>query len=313
MIVTVTLNPSVDRTIGVDALRRGEVLRATSSRVDPGGKGINVSRALAVHGIKTCAVVALGGAEGKQLAALLAEVGIDVIPVGIAGAIRSNVTVVEPDGTTTKLNEPGALLAAREVGEIVDAAVAAARDAEWLVASGSLPPGVPPSVYAEIAARVAGTGTRVAIDTSGAAFSASLSAAPALVKPNGEELAECVGRRLRTLGDAIDACHTLRERGAGTVLASLGKAGAILVDGEGARHAHAPVAVPVSSVGAGDALLAGFLAAGGEGTHALVEAVAWGTAAVTMPGSRMPHPQHLRRDAVVLEPGLRLDLPLHDT
>lgn len=310
MIVTVTLNPSVDRTIEVDALRRGEVLRATASRVDPGGKGINVARALAVHGIKARAVVALGGAEGRQLSALLADVGIDVIPVRIAGAIRSNVTVVEPDGTTTKLNEPGAVLAADELAQIVDAAVAAAAGADWLVASGSLPPGASASVYGDIVGRLAGTDTRVAVDTSGAALAASLPAGPCLVKPNQEELAECVGHPLLTFGDVVEACRTLRDRGAGAVLASLGAAGALLVDGDGVRLARAPVTCPLSSVGAGDALLAGFLAAGGRGTGALVEAVAWGTAAVTLPGSRMPGPEDLRREDVVLEPDLRLDRPL---
>jgi 1-phosphofructokinase len=313
VIVTVTFNPSVDRTIAVDVLRRGEVNRASTSRVDPGGKGINVSRALTVHGIKTRAVVALGGPEGDHLERLLTAGDLEVLPVRIAGSIRSNVTVVEPDGTTTKLNERGACLSTHEVDLIVEAAVAACSDADWLVASGSLPPGAPGSLYADVAARLAGTRTRVVVDTSGKALAAALAGRPHLVKPNSEELAECVGRALLTLGDAITACHTLRERGAGAVLASLGSAGAILVDGAGVTHAHAAPTVPVSSVGAGDALLAGFLAAGGEGTDALVEAVAWGAAAVTLPGSRMPAPSDLRRDGVVLDGSPRLDLPLSGT
>lgn len=310
MIVTVTLNPSVDRTVEVDELRRGEVLRASSSRVDPGGKGINVARALARHGIETKAVVALGGAEGDHLAALLDRAGIDVTPVRIEKAIRSNITVVEPDGTTTKLNEPGAVLTAGELRRIVDAAVAASAGADWLVASGSLPPGTAPSVYADLVERLAGTGTRVAIDTSGTALAASLPARPSLVKPNHDELAACAGRHLLTLGDVVEACHALRERGAGAVLASLGPVGAVLVDGADARLAYAPDTVPVSSVGAGDALLAGFLAAGGEGTDALIQAVAWGTAAVTLPGSRMPGPADIRPDDVLLAPTIPSDLPL---
>jgi 1-phosphofructokinase len=176
-----------------------------------------------------------------------------------------------------------------------------------------MPPGAPDGFYADIARRLGGTRTRVAVDTSGAAFAASLQARPCLVKPNIDELAECVGRSLPTLGEAIEACQVLRERGAGTVLASLGSAGAILVDGAGVTHAHAVATVPVSSVGAGDALLAGFLAAGGEGTDALVEAVAWGAAAVTLPGSRMPAPPDLRRDAVVVDRRPDLDLPLSGT
>jgi len=313
VIVTVSLNPSVDRTITVEALRRGEVIRATASRVDPGGKGINVSRALTRHGLKTRAVVALGGPEGNHLEDLLATRGIEVLPIRIEGSIRSNVTVVEPDGTTTKLNEPGAWLAAHEVDLVVDATVAACADADWLVTNGSLPPGAPDSLYADITRRLDRGRTRVAVDTSGAALTASLAARPHLVKPNIEELAECVGRALPTLGDAVQACHVLRERGAGAVLASLGSAGAILVDDAGVVHAHAAATVPVSSVGAGDALLAGFLAAGGEGTDSLVEAVAWGAAAVTLPGSRMPAPSDLRRDAVVVDRRPCLDLPLAGT
>ena len=112
MILTITMNPSVDRTIVVDELRRGEVLRATAVRVDPGGKGINVARALAANGVKTRAVVAVGGAEGEHLTSLLGLAGVDLVPVPIAGSTRSNITVVEPDGTTTKLNEPGAHLSA---------------------------------------------------------------------------------------------------------------------------------------------------------------------------------------------------------
>jgi 1-phosphofructokinase len=94
------------------------------------------------------------------------------------------------------------------------------------------------------------------------------------------------------------------------VLASLGEAGAVLVDATGACHAYAGTTVPVSSVGAGDALLAGFLAAGGEGTDALIESVAWGAAAVALPGTRMPEPRHLRRGDVVLAPAIDPDLPL---
>jgi 1-phosphofructokinase len=313
VIVTLTLNPSVDRALVVTQLCRGQVLRATSSRVDAGGKGINVARALADNGLKTRAVVAIGGPEGDHLSVLLSDAGIDVLAVPIQGSIRSNVTVIEPDGTTTKINEPGATLSPSELARIVAATVEASSDAQWLVASGSLPPGVPATGYADVVTALAGTSTRVAVDTSGPAFAATLSARPALVKPNLQELQECVGSPLETLGDAVAACRTLRERGAGAVLASLGSGGALLLDGETVLLAHCPAVVPVSSVGAGDALLAGFLAGGGEGAHALVEAVAWGAAAVTLPGSRMPSPADLRREQVVLERFPRLDLVLRDT
>jgi 1-phosphofructokinase len=301
VIVTLTLNPSVDRTVEVETLARGEVMRALGVRVDPGGKGINVSRALATHDIPTRAVVTVGGAEGEHLVTLLRDTGIEIVPVRIRGALRSNFSVVEPDGTTTKFNEPGAQLSADELAAVLAAVKAAAESADWLVASGSLPTGTSPDVYAELVQSMAGSGTRVAVDTSGPALEAVLAVGPTLVKPNRDELAAASGRRLTTIADVVDAASLLRERGARIVLASLGAEGAVLVDDDGAIHGRTPAVSPVSSVGAGDAMLAGFLAAGGKGGDALVEALAWGAAAVLQPGSGMPSPRDIDRTAVRLE------------
>jgi 1-phosphofructokinase len=301
MIVTLTLNPSVDRTVEVETLARGEVMRAVGVRVDPGGKGINVSRALASHGIPTRAVVTVGGAEGEHLVALLRGTGIEIVPVPIQGAIRSNITVAEPDGTTTKLNEPGAQLSAEELAAVIRAVRTAAESADWLVASGSLPTGTPATFYADLVSMLAGSGTRVAVDTSGAALEAVLAAGPTLVKPNRDELAGVTGRRLGTIADVVGAASRLRDLGAGAVLASLGADGAVLVDEDGAIHGRTPAVPPLSSVGAGDAMLAGFLAGGGKGADALVEGLAWGAAAVLQPGSGMPSPHDIDRASIRLE------------
>jgi 1-phosphofructokinase len=301
VIVTMTLNPSVDRTVEVERLARGEVMRALGVRVDPGGKGINVSRALATHGWPTRAVVTVGGAEGEHLIALLRDTGIEIVPVRIQGAIRSNITVVEPDGTTTKFNEPGAQLSAEELNAVFAAVRDAVESADWLVVSGSLPPGTPAGVYGDLVRSLAGSGIRVAVDTSGLALEAVLAAGPTLVKPNRDELAEVTGRPLRTITDVTEAAGRLRDLGAGAVLASLGEEGAVLVDNEGAIHGRTPPLPPVSSVGAGDAMLAGFLAGGGRGPDALIEALAWGAAAARQPGSGMPSPADIDRAAVRLE------------
>ncbi len=307
MIVTVTPNPSVDRTIEVDTLVRGAVLRARASRVDAGGKGVNVSRALAANGHKTRAVLPSGGWEGEQLAALLDPEGIDVVVVPIRGAVRANVSVVEPDGTVTKLNEPGPILSAAELDALTEATVTAAAGADWVAVSGSLPPGAPADFYARLAGRVRQVGVRVAVDTSGAALAAALPAGPDVIKPNREELAEVSGRPIATLGEAVAAATELCRGGIGTVLASLGADGALLVDAGGAVHGTAPVEVARSAVGAGDALLAGFLAAGGSGPRALEEALAWGAAAASLPGSQMPHPDDLDRAAVRLSDTIDAD------
>jgi 1-phosphofructokinase len=304
VIITMTLNPSVDRTVEVDAVVHGAVVRANSVRVDPGGKGINVSRALAANLYKTRAVLPKGGPEGDHLIALLAAEGIDTVEVPIAAPIRSNIAVVEPDGTTTKFNEPGASFTDAELQSLVDALLTSSAGAEWAVISGSVPPATPDGFCGDLVRMVRNVGTATAVDTSGPALASAVEARPTLVKPNREELTELSGRRIETVGDAVACAEQLLEQGVGGVLVSLGRDGAVLVTPAGSWHAEAIVAQPRSSVGAGDALLAGFLAHGANGPAALVEAVAWGAAAVSLPGSRMPGPHDISIDAVRLHPGV---------
>ncbi|WP_329110640.1 1-phosphofructokinase [Micromonospora sp. NBC_01699] len=310
MIVTVTLNPSLDRAMEIGALVRGEVIRAASAHLDPGGKGVNVSRALLANGVASRAVVPCGGDEGAQLVALLRAEGVDLLAVPIAGRTRSNITLAEPDGTVTKINESGPVLAADEFAAVTDAVLAAAASARWVVACGSVPPGLPARAFGELCARLVAAGVRLAVDTSGPALRAAAQAGAALVKPNREELAEAVGTPLRSLGDVVDAAQRLRGWGAGAVLASLGADGAVLVDDHGVVTGESPVEFPRSTVGAGDALLAGFLAAGAHGPEALAEGLAWGAAAVSLPGSRMPGPDDLFRHTVRLHSRPDLVRPL---
>ncbi|WP_283135043.1 1-phosphofructokinase [Rhizohabitans arisaemae] len=302
MILTLTLNPSLDRTIEIASLERGAVIRAAAARIDPGGKGVNVSRALLANGVASCAVVPYGGDEGRRLVNLLYGEGLDMVTVPVGGSTRSNVTLAEPDGTTTKINEPGTALSGMELDLIAEALLGAAHSADWAVVSGSLPPGVPAQVYATLGRRFADAGILVAVDTSGPALGCALGAGPALVKPNREELAEATGLAITRLGDVVEAAEKLRAAGARAVLASLGSDGALLLQEEGCWYGRATVTEPRSSVGAGDAMLAGFLAAGAQGPAALAEGLAWGAAAVSLPGSRMPHPADLRRDLVEISP-----------
>ena len=321
MILTVTLNPSLDRSIEVGRLERGEVNRATSASLDPGGKGVNVSRALLANGVPSCAVVPCGGDEGGQLIRLLVAEGVDVRAVPIVGPTRSNITITEPDGTTTKINEPGPALSPGEFAAVAEQALAAAGPDGWVVACGSAPPGLPTSAFAEFCHRVVGAGLHLVVDTSGPALRAAAVAGAALLKPNRAELAEVVGRPLVSVRDVVAAARELRSWGAGAVLASLGADGAVLVDGHGVVTGDAPVVRPRSSVGAGDALLAGFLAVTvarnapprvppsekqtenhtSGSRRALHEALAWGAAAVSLPGSRMPGPADLSRDRVRID------------
>jgi 1-phosphofructokinase len=307
VIITVTLNPSLDRTVEIDALHRGQVIRAAASHVEPGGKGVNLTRALLANGLASRAVLPCGGEAGEHLVRLLRAEGVDPVYVSIAGQTRSNLTLAEPDGTITKINEPGPTLDAADLQTVLAEVLSVAAPypaaiVDWVVVCGSTPPGLSPSAIGQLCERVVTAGIRLAVDTSGPALRSAVLAGAALVKPNRDELAEVVGRALPSLGDVVDAAHELRSWGAGAVLASLGAEGAVLVDDDGVVVGSAPVDRPRSAVGAGDALLAGFLAAGAKGTDALTEALAWGAAAVSLPGSRMPGPADLQRHRVRIHP-----------
>lgn len=310
MILTLTPNPSLDRTIEVDEIVRGEVHRARASRVDPGGKGVNLSRVLAAHQVRTIAVLPAGGAEGAQLTDLLAAVGVPAVTIAVGSPTRSNVTLVEPDGTTTKINEPGPELSSAEVAAITDRVITDAVTADWVVLSGSLTRGVPASFVADLVTRVHSLGVDVAVDTSGEPLAMAVRAGPELIKPNIEELAEIAGRPLATWGDVAGQASVLREHGVRCVLVSLGAAGALLVDDDGVRRAFAAPVEVRSTVGAGDSTLAGFLIAGARGDEALRTAVAFGAAAVSLPGTAMPGPADVRTDIVVVEEDPDLSTPV---
>ncbi len=282
MIVTVTPNPSIDRTLRIPPLARGRVIRAVSATAEAGGKGINVARALAAHGQATVAVAPLSAASAAEFTALLgAAAPIDAVT--IAGPVRVNVSLVEDDGTVTKVNEPGPELSRADVEALLERVAALAAGADWVAGCGSLPPGAPPEFYARLAARVP-VRVKVAVDADGAALREAASARVALLKPNLAEL------------------ETL-------VLVSLGADGAVFVDADGATHAEARIEDVVNTVGAGDALLAGFLAGGG-GRGALRSAVAWSVAACRSPGTRMRVITTRDVDAVEVHDVVRADRPL---
>ncbi|MCE2513218.1 MAG: 1-phosphofructokinase family hexose kinase [Acidimicrobiia bacterium] len=279
MITTLTPNPSFDRTLSIDRLERGGVMRASMVRVECSGKGVNVARALSRNGHAARAVIPGNTDEAALFVSSLAAEGTGSRTVPIRGSIRACFTLVETDGTTTQINEPGPELSASESEELVSAAIAAAADSKWLVASGSLPPGAPPDLYVRLATALPDADRRLAVDTSGAALDALVGTGCAVVKPNVAELAALIGRGLRTVGDVIDAADKLRRSGWRSVLVSMGWCGAVLV-AEDVCYGPAPETDVRNLVGAGDALLAGFISAGGRGTAALAEGLAWARAAV---------------------------------
>ncbi|WP_419841214.1 1-phosphofructokinase family hexose kinase [Candidatus Poriferisodalis sp.] len=299
MITTLTAHPSIDRTLRVTRLERGGLMRASSVLVECAGKGVNVARALAVNGHAARAVLPACDDDARAFAALLHATGADICTVSIRGRTRTAITLIEPDATITKINEPGPALHASECEALVAAAVSAARDSQWLVASGSLPPGAPPDMYAKLAAALPAAREQLVADTSGGALASLVGIPCAVVKPNLAELAEVAGRALHTVGEVIDAAQCLRGKGWGTVLVSLGRNGCVLIDDE-ATYGTVRVRAVCNSVGAGDALLAGFLSAGGRGAAALGEGLAWAGASIRSEGTVGPTVLEHDRRAVTL-------------
>ena len=299
MILTLTANPSIDRSVLLDVpLVRHAVLRSRGELEEPGGKGVNISRAAVAAGIPTLAVVPAD--RDSDFVRELTAAGIACDPQRPAGPIRVNLTITEPDGTTTKINSAGAVVDAEVMASLATAVTSRADEVAWVVLAGSLPPGAPDSWYAELAAELTGRRTRVAVDTSGGpllALSQALAdAAPDLLKPNGEELAQLTGTPVHDLEQAAVAARLLVDKGAGAVLATLGEAGAVLADAGGVWHAAAPRISVVSTVGAGDSSLFGYLLGdvrGQEPAERLRLAVAYGSAAAQLAGTGIPGPDQV--------------------
>ncbi|CAN5422162.1 hexose kinase [soil metagenome] len=313
MIVTVTPNPSIDRTVTLGTpLTRGAVHRVQWISSEPGGKGVNVTRALTLAGLDSMAV--LPAAASDPMVAALHSANVPFRCVPITAGVRTNLAITESDGTTTKFNEPGAALDRAVLDVLTQTILETAETAAWVVLSGSLPPGVPDRWYADIVALLAPYDCQVAVDTSDAPLAALASsldhAAPNLIKPNAEELASLVGVSADSLESAvaqgdpapvISAARDLVGRGVTAVLTTLGPAGAVLVNETGAWLATPPPIIPRSTVGAGDSSLAGYLRAdvgGAEAPRRLQMAVAYGSAAAALPGSAMPSPSEVDLDGV---------------
>ena len=317
MILTLTPNPSVDRTVTLAGpLERGEVQRVTSVVSQGGGKGINISRASVSAGIPSVAV--LPADKDDPFVHELLSAGIDARTSRPAGLIRVNLAITEPDGTTTKLNSPGATMDAEHLDDLSRTLLHRASTVDWVVLAGSLPPGAPDDYYAHLVRDLhgvleAGSGGKVAVDTSEGPLRALVDAlpvsAPDLMKPNGEELASFTGGDPDELENdpraAAAAARTLIDRGVGAVLATLGGKGAVLVTREGAWHATPPPTTVVSTVGAGDSALFGYVLGDLRRlapAERLALAVAYGSAAAGLPGTTIPEPGQVRPDLVVVDP-----------
>lgn len=260
---TVALNPAIDLTVGLATLTPGEVARARSARHDPGGKGVNVASCLADWGVPVTIHGLLGAENETRFKALFAAKGIADAMIRLPQSTRTNIKLLEDGGRTTDVNLPGFSASARDLAA-VQQSLERVGEGALVTISGSQPQGLEDDASARLVAALARRGARVVLDVSGAPLRAALALAPdALphaIKPNRHELEACLRRDLTARGDLVAAARDLVARGIGLVAVSLGTEGAIFVS-RAAELQAMPVALSHgSTVGAGDAMVAGIVA-----------------------------------------------------
>ncbi|HEV2846129.1 MAG TPA: 1-phosphofructokinase [Thermoanaerobaculia bacterium] len=260
MIVTVTLNPAIDQTLRIPGFAAGRVNRVAKSRSHAGGKGVNVASFLADLGEDVVATGFLGAENSALFDELFQRKRIVDRFVRTAGNTRVGLKIVDNvTRQTTDINFPGRPTEEEEVEELLRRIAALATQGRWFVLSGSVPPGLSDSVYAVLTELIHSTGGRVVLDTSGRPLREALAVRPDAMKPNIDELSELTGQNLDSPASVLAAAESLLARGVQRVVVSMGGDGAVFVDRDEALLARPP-RVPVrSTVGAGDAMVAGIV------------------------------------------------------
>ena len=281
MILTVTLNAAIDRTVAVPNMRLGQRHRAVESRTVAGGKGVNVARALRLLGKPVIATGFAGGATGARVIELLAEEQILSDFIAIGGESRTNLAVIDPtSGIQTEINERGPEVGEEEVERMVDKLLYLAQGASICVLAGSLPAGVAPDLYARLIAELRAVGVVTVLDTDGEPMRLALSGEPNVVAPNEGEAEEAVGHEFNDGDDLAVGLRSLVEMGAGEAIFTRAD-GCVAIVGEGADRVSYEARIeplePVATVGSGDAFLAGYVAARYSGSSAR-DCLAYGVA-----------------------------------
>lgn len=259
MIYTLTLNPSLDYVLDLPRFTPGRVNRAGRAALFPGGKGLNVSIMLGRLGVPSRALGFAAGPEGERLRQLVRAQGVDEKLLALpSGSTRINVKLRA--GQETDINAPGPEIPSQALEQLL-ARLDSLSQGDVLVLAGSIPPGLPPSFYGDVLHRLQGRGVRGVVDAQGEALRQALPQRPFLIKPNRAELEELAGRPLQDARRVQQAAQALQRQGAENVLVSLGGEGALLLDSLGRVHtAPAPKGEVKGAVGAGDSMVAGFLA-----------------------------------------------------
>lgn len=292
MIITVTLNPALDKTVILPGFAVNTVNRVSATRLDPGGKGINVSKVVKALGGKTLVLGILGGAAGGFIQAAIDEMSLPNDMVLTKEITRTNIKIIDPLlQTNTDINEAGSPVSEATLETVWHKLTHAVQPGDTVVFAGKNPPGMPDERLADWITRLHGKNVFSCVDTVGVPMRLAIDAKPDIIKPNREELSELMGRRLTTDGEVKEAAQELVRRGVGLVAASLGSEGAIFVTQNQALRAYAPKVPIVSTVGAGDAMMAALIhytAAGCSLEETARRSIAVSAASVMCSGSQAP-------------------------
>ena len=297
MIYTLTLNPAMDKTVVIENLTTGSVNRIKSLRVDVGGKGINVSKCLKSLGCDSTAAAFWGGTTGQRGIDFLKENGIGAFSVQVAEDTRTNLKIIDPvRHENTDINEPGPTITEENMEELIRKLDEAITPNDILILSGSIPKGCPSSIYRDLIQRYQEKGALVYLDADGENFRLGITASPALIKPNIDELNRHLNADLTEISEIAEAAREFLKLGIEEVVVSLGGDGALLVK-EGLCLKADGLSVPVlSTVGAGDSMVAA-LACGAEkgltDEQRLKLAIAISAASVMCSGTQAPEGEQI--------------------
>jgi 1-phosphofructokinase family hexose kinase len=286
LIVTLTINPTIDRVISVDRLAFEDRAYINSTRESAGGRGIIASSVIHTFGGQTLALLISGGAAGKRLEEHLRRDGLPFQVVPVANEIRTNLTITDKHGLTVNLNEAGPTLSKVEVASVEQAVAGTLDRASWLMICGSLPPGVPPEFYGTLIAAARKKKVKTLLHADGEALRHGIEERPTVVTPNQHEADRLLGLTLLTRTHYLEAAERIRTMGPESVVLSLGSRGAVGAFREGLFEALPPRVDAVCPIGAGDALSAAYTWAMENKNHA-VDALRWGVAAGTA-SARLP-------------------------
>jgi 1-phosphofructokinase len=305
-VVTVTLNPAIDQTVTIPRFRPNTVNRVSREQRTAGGKGINVASFLADCGISSVVTGFLGKANAGLFERHFAIKHLEDRFVRVDGETRVNLKILNRvEDEVTDVNFPGLTPTPEDMGRLESVLNSLAPDHEWFVLSGSLPQGMAARTYHALVTRLRACGRRVLLDTAGEALRKAVTAQPAAIKPNVRELEEAMGRSLGTEADLVEAGRQLVQAGVGCVMISRGAAGALFIDNRVALSARYPDPVTIqTTVGAGDAIVAGYLAAreGGLNFEATARlAIALSIAALQRRGPDLPPRPALEKLAEAVE------------